>query len=341
MDAYILKRENVGKFVETLSQNTNVYAPVKEDRAVTFKQVENAEEIAFDYQNSDVPPKKILFPQTETLFCYTLGKAQHLETPQEDGKNVILGIRPCDAKSFSILDKVFEGDFSDVYYLQKRANTTLVGLSCHEPCTNCFCTSLNGGPGNTEDLDILLTSLGDEYFVEVITDKGKAILEKSSELLGEASTEQSKKKDELKEQAENLIQRKIAVEGIKEKLDTIFPHKIWSEMSKECLGCSICTFLCPTCHCFDIQDETTLSDGTRIRVWDTCSNPEYTLHASGHNPRPGRMNRTRNRIYHKYNYYPINSGIIACVGCGRCINKCPVNIDILDMLAKIKECVII
>jgi formate hydrogenlyase subunit 6/NADH:ubiquinone oxidoreductase subunit I len=337
MDVYILKKDDIGTFVEALSPNAKVYAPVRVDRLVTFEPVENAEEIAFDYQNSDVPPKKIVFPQTETMFCYTLGKDQKIEKPKEDGKNIVFGIRPCDAKSFAILDKVFEDDLTDVYYVQKRKNTALIGLSCTKPCVNCFCTSLNGSPGDKKSLDILLTPLGDEYFVEVITEKGNTLIEKSPEVFREVSDAQRKKKEDVIERAESLFKRKISVAGIKEKLDTIFFHELWREMSRECVGCSICTFLCPTCHCFDIHDETTLHDGTRFRVWDTCSSPEYTLHASGYNPRPGRMNRTRNRIYHKYNYYPVNSGVIACVGCGRCINKCPVNIDILDMLTKVKE----
>ena len=124
---------------------------------------------------------------------------------------------------------------------------------------------------------------------------------------------------------------------IVEKLDKIFENELWKNISLKCLGCGICTFQCPTCHCFDIQDETTITNGARVRVWDTCMNPEYTLHASGHNPRPARMNRTRNRVYHKFNYYPKNYNVIACVGCGRCISDCPVNIDIIDVIDQARE----
>ena len=336
MDEYLLKKDRMGKLVERLSRN-NLYAPVEKDGITTFEKVKEVHNIKFDYQNSDIPPKNILLPQTETMFGYSLGKDQKIEMSKENGKNIILGIRPCDAKSFSILDRVFERDFSDVYYLKRRENTTLIGWSCIEPGINCFCTSLNGGPGNKESLDLLLTSLGDEYLVGVSTDKGKTIIENDSDLFSEASDEQSKKKDEIKRRAESLIKRKISLEEIEEKLDKIFDDRLWDEISMKCLGCSICTFLCPTCHCFDIQDETTLRHGARIRVWDSCSNPEYTLQASGYNPRPARMNRLRNRVYHKYKYYLENFEMVACVGCGRCIDKCPVNIDILDVLFKVKE----
>jgi heterodisulfide reductase subunit C len=129
----------------------------------------------------------------------------------------------------------------------------------------------------------------------------------------------------------------MKTEGISEKLDKIFEDKLWRDISLKCLSCGICTYLCPTCHCFDMQDETTLKNGARVRVWDTCMNPEYTIHASGHNPRPTRMNRTRNRVYHKFSYIPKNHKVIACVGCGRCINECPVNIDIIDVIEQARE----
>lgn len=336
MNDYVLEKDKMRELVAMLSQN-NLYAPVEKDGITTFQKVQKAEEISFSYQNSDVPPKNILFPQSETMFSYTLGSRQKIEVPGGKGKNIILGIRPCDGESFSILDKVFGRDFPDTYYLRKREDTTLIGLSCNQPGANCFCTSLNGGPGNKESLDLLLTSLGDEYLVEVVTDKGRTIIEDYPHLFGQASEEQSHKKDEVKIRAESLVKRKISLEGIEEKLDQVFDHVFWNEISMKCLGCSICTFLCPTCHCFDIQDEPALRQGRRIRVWDSCSNPEYTRQASGYNPRPARMNRVRNRVYHKYRYYPKNFAVLACVGCGRCIDKCPVNMDILDVLSDIGE----
>ena len=127
------------------------------------------------------------------------------------------------------------------------------------------------------------------------------------------------------------------LDGIVLKLDKMFDHELWHNTAMKCIGCGICTYLCPTCHCFDMQDESTLDEGARIRVWDSCMYPEYTHHASGHNPRPARMNRVRNRVYHKFSYFPKNSNVTACTGCGRCIGYCPANIDIIDVIAKVGE----
>ena len=123
-------------------------------------------------------------------------------------------------------------------------------------------------------------------------------------------------------------------DDIPQKLEELWDSPLWKKVSDACLGCGA-YFLCPTCHCFDIQDEMEGFEGRRCRVWDSCMFKEYTLHTSGHNPRPTRRERTRNRVNHKYSYFVKNFGTIACVGCGRCINNCPVNIDILDILSQV------
>ncbi len=133
--------------------------------------------------------------------------------------------------------------------------------------------------------------------------------------------------------AEASMSPKIETDGLKKKLDSVFDDPVWQQLTEKCISCGICTYLCPTCHCFDIQDEVRGRKGRRIRVWDSCSNPEYTLHGSGYNPRPGRKNRMRNRILHKYQYYPDNFGVIACVGCGRCASNCPVGLSIVEELS--------
>jgi sulfhydrogenase subunit beta (sulfur reductase) len=134
-----------------------------------------------------------------------------------------------------------------------------------------------------------------------------------------------------------MVKRRMNCENIARILDNIYENNYWNDIAMKCLGCGICTFLCPTCHCFDIQDETLGCKGARVRVWDSCMYREYTLQASGYNPRPGKMNRIRNRVFHKFNYFSKNHKIFGCVGCGRCITECPVNIDIVETVNKARE----
>jgi ferredoxin len=339
MEKLLLSKKKLPDFIKEIQKTYRVIAPVKNDDIVSFKDITKPSEITTDYLNSQVPPKDILFQQTETMFTFDLGKKGTIAPKDIDTKKtVIFGIRPCDAKNFKILDYVFkDDDFEDPYYLTKRDNTILVGMGCVHPGVNCFCTSLGDGPISTQHMDVLLTDIGDQYYVEIQTGKGEHLIKALPKLFTSAAEKDAKKKKDIEKKATGEITRYMKTENIAEKLETLFENKLWKMISLKCLGCGTCTYLCPTCHCFDIQDEATLTQGARIRVWDTCMSPEYTIHASGHNPRPERMNRMRNRVYHKYNYYPKNYDEIACVGCGRCITNCPVNIDIIEIINTAQE----
>ena len=337
MDKYVIVKDKLPKFISEITSKYQVFAPVKNDDFALFKQIKKHSEIDFNFSNSKVPPKEIFFKQTETMFKFTPGPKGKIEPNDiSEKKKIIFGIRPCDARSYSILDHLFKGEYEDPYYLKKRENTLLIGLSCIKPDVNCFCTSLNDGPTSEKNVDILFTDVGDEYYVEVISDEGKQLAKTVNKLLTPATEKDGKKKKEVEKKSIDIIKRHTDVD-IVDNLDKIFDSSFWKNIAVRCLGCGACTYLCPTCHCFDIQDETTQTKGARVRVWDNCMFPEYTLHASGYNPRPERTNRVRNRIYHKYSYYPKNYDVIACVGCGRCIDNCPVDIDIINIITEAKK----
>ena len=289
-----------------------------------------------EFGNTRVPPKGVVFPQTETMYRFQLGDLD-MEVPEISQEMIVMGVRPCDARAMAIVEKLFRWDVDDPYYLKRRDLVTLVGLSCAEPGLNCFCTSVGGGPASTEGLDLLITDLGEQYLLEAVTPKGEALLDEFKELLEEAGEDARKAKATLVSDAEAKIKRTVDHQGIPEGLPALWEDPLWQRVSASCLGCGTCTYLCPTCHCFDIQDETEGFEARRCRMWDSCMFEEYTLHTSGHNPRPTRRERTRNRINHKYNYYVDKFDVIACVGCGRCINLCPVNIDIIEILRQVKE----
>lgn len=338
MDELVITKNKLKDLIDKIKLDYTIFAPTKTDNIILYKQINDFSEINLDFCNSKIPPKSIFFKQTETMFKFKLGvkpKIEPIDLP--NSKNIIFGIRPCDAKSLSILDNVFKDDCIDPYFVTKRENTVLIGLSCTQPDINCFCTSLDSNPADADNVDILFTDIGDKYFIEINSKKGSELVKNMKNLFSNATTDDKKRKQEVEKKSKDAIKRNMKTENIASKLDTIFENDLWKNISLKCLGCGICTFQCPTCHCFDIQDETTLKNGARVRVWDTCMNPEYTVHASGHNPRPARMNRTRNRVYHKFNYFPKNYNVIACVGCGRCINDCPVNIDIIDVIDQARE----
>jgi ferredoxin len=331
MEEIIISKTKINEFIQYVITNYSVFAPVRDKDIFLFKEIKKADEMNLEYDNSKIPPKSIFLPQTETLFKFYKNRDIELETPKKDKKTCVFGIRPCDAKSLKILDQVFTGEYEDSLYISRRKNSVLIGLTCHTPSLNCFCTSINGSPAGTDGLDVLLTDIGDRYYVDLITDKGKKFVE-NIPFFTPARKEDKKKKEKKVKKAKDSITRHIQCKNLVSHLDSMFDHDYWKEIAKKCLGCGICTFLCPTCHCFDMQDELAGDKGARVRVWDSCMYPEYTMQASGYNPRPHQTNRIRNRVFHKFNYLPKNNQVFGCVGCGRCITECPVNIDIIEVV---------
>jgi ferredoxin len=334
MDIKKLSKDKMGDFIAVLGKQKKLYTPQKEGESLRFRPVAEGNRPELDFPQTAVPPKSVLFPQTETLYRFEQGSTA-ISLPGEAEERVLLGVRPCDARAMAIVDSLFSWDIDDPYYLKKRQQTTIIGLSCLEPGPNCFCTSVGGAPASTEGSDILVTDLGEAFLLQVLTEKGEKIIPHVQELLDDAAEGDVKIAEQLSQEAASKIRRGINADGIADKLPGLWESTLWKNFSEPCLGCGICTFLCPTCHCFDIQDEMEGLEGRRCRMWDSCMFAEYTLHASGHNPRPSRRERTRNRINHKYSYFVKNFGKIACVGCGRCINLCPVNIDILNILSQV------
>ena len=333
-----IAKDEVVSLLDTLIREYEVFAPVKRDGLVVFQEIHSGSEALLNYTNSKKPPKEIFFPQSEVMFTYSLnGEGSGIEEPTFEGKQrIIFGIRPCDAKSLTILDDIFNSEmYKDVYYIDKREKTLVITVGCNRPNSTCFCTSVGGGgPFFREGSDLLLIDIGQDYVVEAVTERGEEFLKKHSEFK-EVEERSLSLMQNIIEIAEALIKFKVETEEIKKKLDGMFDDPFWDLLHEKCLGCAVCTYLCPTCHCFDITDETSDWGGERVRTWDSCAFPTFTLEASGVNPRPSSKERTRQRIMHKFRYFVDNHGIVACVGCGRCVNECPVNLDIRVVLNSI------
>ena len=330
-----LPKEKIGDFFARLGED-KIRVPQTIEGSSRFLPLIGESSPDFSLSNTKMPAKSLFYPQTETLFRYNTGETA-MQAPGEAGEMIIIGIRPCDARALSIVDKLFTWEPIDPYYFERREKAALFGFACQEPCTNCFCTSVGGGPASAEGLDALVTDLGESYLIQVLTEKGEKLCQEAGDVLLEPEASDIQAAEELHGDAAKRIVRSVESQDIPEMLPQLWDNELWKKNSDACLGCGICTFLCPTCHCFDIQDEIEGLEGRRCRTWDSCMFKEYTLHGSGHNPRPTRRERTRNRISHKYSYYIEKFGVIACVGCGRCVNLCPVNIDIIDILSQVKE----
>jgi len=322
-----ISRESLIRWLSGVLEKYQVMAPVIVEGYHLFRPISSPDEIAWDYYNSVVPPKELIFPLTESLFTldYVNGEPR-IEEPVIDRETVIFGLRPCDARAIAMLDASFLSDPVDSPYARRRALVTLVGWACVHPEAPCFCVNVGGAPSGTEGLDALLTEGSDGYFVEALTDKGKSILT-GAELTP----------TDLKPPTPDALPV-FSTEGITEKLAADFVSPYWQEQVEACISCKICTFLCPTCYCFDVRDRKEGEAVERLRCWDSCQAAHYSRIAGGYNPRATKTARWKQFFYHKFLYYPERfGGVICCVGCGRCVRKCPVNIDIREVIHDLKE----
>ncbi|HPC86076.1 MAG TPA: 4Fe-4S dicluster domain-containing protein [Smithellaceae bacterium] len=339
MEKRLIKKDALAGIAKKMAGDAMVWAPVKKEDNVLFAPLGAGDEPVFAYLNSKNAPKNVFFPHTETLMKFTrTPKGMEFSSEvKKSGQSVLFGVRPCDAHSFVLLDKLFDQEkYKDGYYIDKRKSTTVISLACVKPpYATCFCTSVDGEPVSADGADILLTDLGGDYLAEFITEKG----EKLASYFGDAKADAAAdaKKAEMAAKAKEAIRSKIPAHEIKPILDKNFDNPFWDTIHRKCLACGTCTFMCPTCHCFDISDEVKGSDGVRIRSWDSCMFPLFTKETSGHNPRPSQKERWRQRTMHKFKYYIDMFNAISCVGCGRCVMACPVNIDIRKVVEDISK----
>jgi len=255
------------------------------------------------------------------------------EAKKDFPHQAVVGIRPCDAHAFQIVKVNFDNpEYKDPWWTKRFETTVFIGLGCNEPMSTCFCTQVGGGAFSEKGLDAIMYDLGDKFLVKALTDRGKEFVDK---IAGgrEPEDREIKKAEEIKKNAESRIKTKLDLDQLSKKpVLAVFDAPIWENVSFPCINCGICTYLCPTCWCFDIQDEICRKEGDRIRNWDSCMFPIFTLHGSGHNPRAEKYRRVRQRFMHKLKYYAEKYGNgVQCSGCGRCVRYCPTNVDIREI----------
>jgi sulfhydrogenase subunit beta (sulfur reductase) len=319
----------LASWLDRLAAESTLIAPRHVEGVLLYRPVASSADIARDFTRPVLSIKEFFFPATERLLTIEkTGQTITLHQTLPEGKQVIFGVRPCDARGMKVMDALFiETPPVDTYYASRRENTTLIGLACKEMGESCFCTSIGGTPDDHRDMDIMLTEIEGGYAVQTVTPKGKALLEGVP----------------LQERPGHLPKQVITA-SFPFPETAYWPPRFndayWEQMSERCLSCRICAYVCPTCRCFDIRDEP-LAGGKdqyeRIRCWDSCAGEAYRRIAGGHNPRAAKGQRLRNRFFCKFYYYPQQYGPLACTGCGRCVDACPVNIDITEVMSHLVE----
>ena len=332
----------------SLDQMQNLFAKIAEE-AKLYLPLDNADGTAsFDEWhegaiwsnslNTTKSPKDFFFPQTENLMRFkTNGKnIEVIDVREECQEFVVFGVRACDVKSFDILDRVFLTEPRDSFYAMKREKGIIVSVACTRPSETCFCTAFGINAAEPAG-DISAWKTADTLYLQPNTEKGSALIERLSALLEECT------EDAVNAQKEKIakIMDKLPLKDLSTndfgggKTQELFNDPAWDELSSTCLGCGTCTFVCPTCQCYDIKDFNTGNGVIRYRCWDSCMYSEFTKMAHGNN-RLTQKERFRQRFMHKLVYFPENNeGMFSCVGCGRCLAKCPISMNIVKVMKKI------
>ncbi len=339
----MLKKTTVQKLSDLaagLMEKGALIAPVREEAGHNFREISDPAAVDLDFYNTLLSPKSVFFPHTEDFIRYKTGAsiAEAVCVEPDIRPTVLFGVRPCDVKSFEIMDIHFTGTGKvDPYWAKRREAATIFGYA-FDPNTPAdpadFYSTLGIGAADPEGSDVFMIRKDQDLLLQAVSPKGEKLL---SELpsLSDASADDQKYFDGTVAAGRTFKTRFTCVEAepIAKKFEDLFHNAaFWEKVSEACLSCGACTFVCPTCYCFDICDETLFSQGTRRRVWDSCMFTDFTLEASGHNPRTKVYQRLRQKISHKYSYHIRKYGPISCVGCGRCTRNCPVNIDIFSIV---------
>lgn len=335
-----INSNDIYKFFDSLSSSYKVYMPQDiGSGAPEFKLYTEGAKLS-QALNTRRSAKDFFFPQVENLMEFKTDEKniEVIDIREECEDYVLFGVRACDAASFKILDRVFlQQDPVDTYYKNRREHGVVITLACFKPQPTCFCNLYKIDAVNNPGGDIQAWLSEGVYYFEGVTEKGKALLEKVDLEDTESETLAHEKAKAMKV-FDKLPFGKLDLSVFKEKtLLEIFNMPLWKELSESCLGCGTCTFVCPTCQCFDIKDFDTGHGIKRFRTWDSCMYSDFTKMAAA-NPRLTQTERFRQRFMHKMVYYPDKyEGVYSCVGCGRCLVQCPISMNIVKVIKKIGE----
>lgn len=335
-----IKTGEIQSLFEKMAETMDVFLPVKTAGQTNFALWQKETEVDLKTLKTVKSPKDLFFPQSETLYSVRREGGKYAVSSEELCQRpfAVFGIRGCDVRGISVLDKVFLSPPADSFYAARREQGILISMACGRPETSCFCKAFGIDCAEPEG-DVVTWLTEDALYWKAKTPKGEALTEKLGSLLTEwdcAPVEAQQAS--IRAIVEKLPYAKLSLDNWgADAARKYFDSPLWEQLYKPCLACGTCTFVCPTCQCYDIKDYDTGNGVKRYRCWDSCMYSDFTMMAHGNN-RTSQMQRFRQRFMHKLAYFPANNdGMFSCVGCGRCVDKCPSHLNILKVIKAFEQ----
>ena len=344
MEYRVLLKKDIRVWVEWLMGKGELHALVAKSAShpqYQFEKISQPDTVCLDYATTILPPKQCVQPVRETLIRFDRVANQFTLSDQvpERRLHIIFGIHTCDIHAFNFLNTVMRDGNADTQFLARSANTAIIGLRCRQHCDDkSFCESMGTNEPPDTGYDILMTDIGDRYFLELATERAAKLVDDLSCIPHTGDEDVVKWRQMLADSKKNFDRRlSINIEELPAYCEANYHSPMWDVIGKKCVACGSCTLVCPTCYCFDIRDELDMSlqGGERYRVWDSCQLGEFAAVAGGVNFRRDRRDRQRHRVHRKVKYPKERYNLFACVGCGRCSRACIADIQMLDILRQL------
>lgn len=325
--SYSVRAERFADLLARLREHYRVFAPKRlagrgpagSDLICRYQEIASLSDIEYKIR-SHFSPKEVFYPISQTMFYFSEDECTQKEP--EDERDILLIARPCDLNAIRRLDNIFLHNGSpDLYYSRMREKLHLVLLECRESGDNCFCVSMG-------------SNVAEDYEAALRIDDICALVEVRSEALLPYFSGEVPARFTPEFVTENRRSARIPVIRTREELEKVCKSGHWSVYDDTCIGCGGCNTVCPTCSCFDTVDiiyNEGSRNGERRRVWSACMLSDFTRTAGGGMARKTPGANMRFKVLHKvYDYNLRFGGEHMCVGCGRCIDRCPQKIDYLQ-----------
>ncbi len=331
---FYISRVDWEKFLEQILKTYRIYAPqeVFSDLAYRVLTPENVGKTLYGTYRA-VQPLKTFF---------SLPQERVTEVISQPEKTIVMGVKNCDLKALSVMDKVFlEGEFVDPFYKERRDKTLIVSSDCYQPKDTCFCALLDNNPFPEGGFDLNLSPVDIGFLLEVGSPKGESFIAPIREDLKDVTSDLMERREKKRKEARESVLDMNREFKTSRPFPTIvkeeYTSPVWEETAKTCVECGACTNICPSCYCFLLVETKDGGKFPKVKFWDSCQHTGFARVAAGINPRAKLYERLRNRYLCKYEYRPENFGLVACTGCGRCVETCQGKIDKREVIKKLDE----